>query len=60
MAAERTDVVFKRAPRIHISDDNITVIMVALWNRADHYIFTTCLHNMVNFGPLAAEIVSGV
>jgi len=23
-------------------------------------IFSTCAHNMVNFGPLAAEIVSGV
>ena len=36
--------------------------MVALCNRADHYIFinmsSTCPHNMVNFGPLAAEIVS--
>jgi len=59
--------------------------MVALCNRADHYIFallsdyilatkacidnlkknllssnisSTCPHNMVNFGPIAAEIVS--
>jgi len=27
-------------------------------NLLSHNISSTCLHNMVNFGPLAAEIVS--
>ena len=54
--------------------EEVLLFMVALCNRADHYIFalwylsfllssnvsSTCPHNMVNFGPLTADIVSGV
>jgi len=43
------------------------VVMVALWNRADHYIFALWFLlsffprlTMANFGPLTAEIGSGV